>query len=214
MNDRVVRLPQANGNSARYNGPAQALHWLTTALMLAVLPLAWVATSLAREAPTKGTYFVLHKSVGLTILALAVARLAWRLFRPAPPADDLPRGLALIGRVNQWLLYAVLLVMPVSGYLLSAYGGRPTPYFWLFNMPGFEKSSELHELFERVHLLGQWALYALVGLHVAGALWHLVIRRDGVFDRMLPEQRAEATARRGLAGPEKPAPRPVGRSAA
>ncbi|MFF9550773.1 cytochrome b [Methylobacterium fujisawaense] len=211
MNDTVVRHPRADGTPRRYNGPAQALHWLTAALMLAVLPLAWVGTSLAREAPAKGTYFVLHKSAGLTILALAVARLAWRLFRPAPPEGDLPRGLALTGRLNQWLLYAVLLIMPVSGYLLSAYGGRPTPYFWLINLPSFEKSPELHELFERVHLLGQWALYVLVALHVAGALWHLVVRRDGVFDRMLPEQRPEACKVRAPALADEAASQPLGR---
>lgn len=109
----------------------------------------------------------------------------------------MPRGMATMARVSQWLLYAVLLIMPLSGYLLSAYGGRPTPYFWLFNLPGFEKDTNLHDVFERVHLLGQWALYALVLLHVAGALWHLVVRRDGVFDRMMPRQRATPPVRSG-----------------
>jgi cytochrome b561 len=214
MNDTIAWHPGASAEARRYNGLAQALHWLTAALMLAVLPLGWIGVSLTKEAPTKGTYFVLHRSVGLTILALAVARVVWRLLRPAPPEGDLPRGLALVGRVNQWLLYAVLLIMPTSGYLVSAYGGRPTPYFWLVSLPGFEKSSELHELFERVHLFGQWALYASVVLHIAGVLWRLVICRDGVFDRMLPEQRLDASAIRGHAGLERRTPRPLGDSGA
>jgi cytochrome b561 len=173
MKDIPMCCPRSSAEARRFDGFAQALHWLTAALMLAVLPLGWTGVSLAREAPTKGTYLVLHKSVGLTILALAAARLAWRLLRPAPPEYDLPRGLALIGRINQWLLYAILVIMPASGYLLGAYGGRPTTFFWLFNLPTFEKSPDLHELFMRVHLFGQWGLYALIALHVAGALWHL-----------------------------------------
>ena len=195
MNRTIEGLHRAGATPRRYNGPAQAMHWLTAALMLAVLPLAWVGTSLAREAPNKGAYFVLHKSVGLTILALAVARLIWRMIRPVPSEAGIPAGLALIARASHWLLYAALMIMPLSGYLMSAYGGRATPYFWLFSVPGFEKNADLHDVFERVHLLGQWALYALVLLHAAGALWHLVIRRDGVFDRMMPEQRIKVPAR-------------------
>ncbi|MGU3538462.1 cytochrome b [Methylobacterium sp. A54F] len=172
----------------RYTGVAQALHWVTALLVAVVLPLAWIATSLARDAPNKGNVFVLHKSVGLTILALVVLRLAWRATHPAPPDPATPRALNLLARANHWLLYAILLVMPASGYLLSAYGGRGTPYFWLFTVPGFTKDEALHELFERVHVVGQWAVYALVVLHVAGTLWHLVIRRDGVHERMLPTQ--------------------------
>lgn len=197
MDERNVRLRRSGEEPRRYNGPAQAMHWLTAALMLAVLPLAWIATSLAREAPNKGIYFVLHKSVGLTILALAIARLLWRMVQPGPSEADLPKGLATIAWVSQWLLYAVLLIMPLSGYLLSAYGGRPTPYFWLFNLPGLEKDTDLHEIFERVHLLGQWVLYAFVLVHVAGALWHLAVRRDGVFDRMMPERREQRLVRSG-----------------
>ncbi|WP_336486469.1 cytochrome b [Methylobacterium nigriterrae] len=174
----------------QYGATAQALHWITAILVAAVLPLAWVGTSLARDAPGKGPVFVLHKSVGLTILALVVARILWRMVRPAPPDPKIPAGLALIARASHWLLYAVFLIMPVSGYLLSAYGGRGTPYFWLFTVPGFTRDEGLHHLFEQVHRVGQWAAYALVILHVAGTVWHIAIRRDGVHERMLPAQKA------------------------
>lgn len=172
----------------RYHPVSQALHWLTAALALAILPLAWVAISLP-PTPAKGTMFVLHKSVGLTILAIVVLRIVWRVIRPAPPDPQAPRLLTLIGRINHWLLYAIFLVMPVSGYLLSAFAGRETPYFWLFPIPALAKNDELHELFEKVHLAGQWAVYALVILHIAGTVWHVAIRRDGVHERMLPPQR-------------------------
>ena len=171
----------------RYNPLSQALHWLTVVLFLAILPLAWVALALP-NGETKGTVFVLHKSTGLTILAVVVIRIVWRMISPAPADPKTPKGLELIARVNHWLLYAIFLIMPVSGYLLSAFAGRSTPYFWLFTIPGLEKNEALHNAFETVHVFGQFAVYLLVALHIAGTAWHLVIRRDGVLERMLPVQ--------------------------
>lgn len=172
----------------RYNGVAQALHWLTALLVVAVLPLAWVATSLARDAPSKGDMFVLHKSVGLTLFALVVVRIVWRILHPAPPEPRMPAALALLGRINHWLLYAVFLIMPASGYLLSAFAGRSTPYFWLFTVPGLPKDEALQKIFQSVHLAGQWAVYLLVGLHILATVWHVAIRRDGLHERMMPVQ--------------------------
>lgn len=172
----------------RYHPVAQALHWLTALLVAAVLPLAWVATSLPRDAASKGTLFVLHKSVGLTILAVVAIRILWRAYRPAPPEPAMPAALAVLGRINHWLLYAVFLIMPVSGYLLSALAGRATPYFWLFTVPGLEKNEGLQKSFEAVHLAGQWAVYLLVALHVLATIWHVAIRRDGLHERMMPVQ--------------------------
>ena len=173
----------------RYTRTAQALHWLTALLVAAVLPLAWIAVNLAKEDPAKPVVFQFHKSVGLTILALMVLRLVWRALHPPPPDDVEPAGLALIGRINHWLLYAVFLLMPVSGFLLSAYNGSTTQFFYLFPIPGFAKDKALHEAFEAVHVAGQFAVYALLGLHVAAALWHAAIRRDAVLARMLPARR-------------------------
>ena len=148
---------------------AQALHWLTAALALAVLPLAWVAISLP-PTPAKGSLFVLHKSVGLTILAIVVLRIVWRMIRPAPPDPQAPRLLTLIGRINHYLLYAIFLIMPISGYLLSALSGRDTPYFWLFTIPGLHKDEARAEDRRVDPLVGQWFVYALVLLHIAGTV--------------------------------------------
>ncbi len=100
-----------------------------------------------------------------------------------------PAGLALIARVSHRLLYAVFLLMPVSGFLLSAFNGSTTQFFYRFPIPGFEKNEAIRNLFQSVHLAGQWAVYALVLLHIAGTAWQVAIRRDGVLDRMLPEQK-------------------------
>ena len=160
----------------------------------AVLPLAWIGASLARDAPNKGTYFVLHKSVGLTILALVVARILWRMVRPAPPDPNTPAGLTLIARISHWLLYAVFLVMPVTGYLLSAFGGRGTPYFWLVNIPGPDQGRE------PAQPLRAYPPHRPMGglrprdpAHCGNDLAHRV-RRDGVHERMLPAQRLREPA--------------------
>jgi cytochrome b561 len=171
----------------RYNPVSQALHWLTAAFVLAVLPLAWVAISLP-NGEAKGSMFVLHKSVGLTIFAIVVIRIVWRMIYPAPADPAAPKALEVISRINHWLLYAIFLIMPISGWLLSALSGRSTPYFWLFTIPGLEKNEALSKTFATIHVLGQYAVYLLVALHILGTAWHLVIRRDGLLERMLPVQ--------------------------
>lgn len=178
----------------RYNSVSQFLHWLTAAFALAVLPLAWVAISLP-PSETKGTMFVLHKSVGITIFAIVAIRILWRALHPAPSDHNTPKALEAIARINHWLLYAIFLIMPLSGYLLSALSGRSTPYFWLFTIPGLEKNETWQKTFEAIHVFGQYAVYLLVLLHIAGTAWHLVIRRDGILERMLPVQDGRGSRR-------------------
>ncbi|KMO35603.1 cytochrome B561 [Methylobacterium variabile] len=180
---KITRVEQP-----RYTALSQALHWLTVALVLAVLPLAWVAVSLPAS-PSKGFFFQMHKSVGLTILVIVAIRILWRAWNPAPPEVYVPRGLAILGRINHWLLYLVFLLMPVSGFVMSAAAGSTTQYFYLFPIPPFmEKNKAVSDLADQIHLVGQYAVYALVALHVLATAWHLIVRRDGLLDRMLPRQ--------------------------
>ena len=132
--------------------------------------------------------FVFHRSLGVTIFAVVVLRLAWRSTHPPPPLPRVaPRFTELISQLTHWLLYALLLLMPVTGYLQSA-DGRPVSYFGLLNLPALPKDKALGDIANVLHLLGQWGLYAVVGLHVGATVWHVAIRRDGLLDRMLPPQ--------------------------
>jgi cytochrome b561 len=90
-------------------------------------------------------------------------------------------------RGYHWLLYALLLFMPVTGYLQSA-DGRPVSYLGLFNLPELPKDKALGDVANVLHLLGQWGLYTLAGLHVGATVWHVAIRRDGLLSRMIPPQ--------------------------
>jgi cytochrome b561 len=178
----------------RYTAAAQALHWVTAALMFTVLPLAWVMVNMAEGSPSRGLLYTLHKSVGLTILALVAVRLAWRARHPAPPLPGrLARWEAASAFASHWLLYLVLAGMPVSGYLLSAAGGHPVTYFGLFTLPGLPKDDALAQAALWTHVVvGQWLVYALILLHLAATAWHVAVRRDTILDRMLPEQAVPA----------------------
>ena len=171
----------------RYSGVAQLLHWVTAALLALMLPCVWVAENF----PPGGVrvfWYLMHESFGICIALLVVSRLAWRLSHPPPPG---PRGdgpvLRALAGLNHGLLYAVLLVMPVTGYLMAG-NGQPVPVFGLFSLPGLPKNDPLGVLGNRIHVAGQFAVYGLVVMHLAGVVWHVAIRRDGLLDRMLPPQ--------------------------
>lgn len=174
----------------RYTATAQTLHWLTAVLMIAILPIAWHMTTLARDNPTRETWYTVHKSIGLTILALSIIRIVWRGLHPPPPLPGTMGKLEAAAAVaSHWLLYVILFAMPVSGYLLSAAGGHPVSYFGLFDIPNIvPQNRDLSRTADLIHVAGQWAVYALVILHVLATAWHLIAHRDGILDRMLPEQ--------------------------
>jgi cytochrome b561 len=176
--------------SGSYTLAAQALHWITAALMFILLPLAWVMVNMPRTAVNRELIYTLHKSFGLTVLALVAARLIWRAIHPAPP---LPGSLARWERtsatLSHWLLYLIMIGMPLSGYLFSAWGGHPVTYFGLFTLPGLAKNDTLQHVAFWAHVvIGQWLTYALILLHIGATGWHVAVRRDGALFRMLPEQ--------------------------
>ena len=176
----------------RYNGVAQALHWLTALLMAAAIIVAWVFMALPDSSSERFAYITVHKSLGQTIFLLTVARLFWRFWHPfGRRVGSMARWEVRISALTQWLLYAALIAMPVSGYILATAAARPSPYFWLFYWPQPPLVPAVAHAALRVHLIGQYLVYALVALHVAGVAWHIIVRKDGTLDRMLPPQRAD-----------------------
>ncbi len=174
----------------RYNATAQSLHWVTALLMFIAIPLAWVMVAMPKDAPSRELFYMLHKSVGLTVLVLVAYRLAWRATHPPPPS---PRSLArwehLAGQVSHWLLYLILVGMPASGYVMSAAAGHAVTYFGLFTVPGLPKNHAVASAAHWLHVAsGQWAVYALIVLHLLATVWHIVVRRDAVLSRMLPPE--------------------------
>lgn len=180
----------------RYTRTAIALHWILAALVLGQLALGWWMIGLPERPPgLQAGWFNLHKSMGLTIALLMLARLWWRARHPAPPLpQSIPRWQALAARVNHRLLYACLLLLPLSGYLGSSFSGYPIKYFGI-TLPSWGWASPaLKEFFSTLHFATVLLLMALIALHVAAALKHLLVNRDGVFARMWPRAAPAAAA--------------------
>jgi len=171
----------------RYSTVSIILHWLIAVLVVAQILLIMAADAV--EGPAAGQWIGLHKSIGLGILVLTLARLGWRIANPAIPLPDaMRRWEKLLARATHVLFYAVLIAMPLGGWAASSAAGREILWFGLFQWPllpvggGREMARTLMDM----HELGAKALYVLIALHVIGALKHQFIDRDNVLHRMIP----------------------------
>lgn len=166
---------------------AISLHWLIAVLVFAGWGLGAYMNELPAS-PEKLQYYSWHKWIGVTIFLLALLRAAWRLAHVPPPlpATTAPWQ-ARAARASHLLFYALLLVLPLSGWLMSSAKGYQTVYFGVLPLPDLlDKNTELGEALAEVHELLGWLLAGLVALHVAAALKHHFVDRDGVLRRMLP----------------------------
>lgn len=170
-----------------WSAPSKALHWLIAALILA---MAWIGLTMGGmpNGPDKIAAYALHKSIGLSILALAALRLGWRLYAGAPaPVAGTPRWQERIATVTHVALYALLLALPLTGWLLNSAAGFPLQWFGLFNLPSIAARDEaLHTLAVQTHEVLFWALAVLVVMHAAAALYHHLFLGDATLARMLP----------------------------
>ena len=176
-------------NTADRWGPvSQAFHWI---IMLLIVGLAIVGLTMG-ELPKTPKYFwvyTAHKSTGLLVLALVIARLGWRLYAGKPePVPGTPTWQERIATVTHWLLYGLILLMPISGWLYdSASGLRPFRWYGLFDVPKLSPPDEaLRHLSHEVHEWGFWVLLALVAAHAGAAFYHHYFQRDATLVRMLP----------------------------
>ncbi len=169
----------------RYDSVQITLHWLTAAFFIAAVVLIWIVGELPRG-DLRTTLFFIHRSCGVTVLGLAVIRLAWRLLRGAPPMPaELPEWQRIAAVATHWVLYALIFVMPVTGFISSAAGGHTVSFFFLFDLPQLPENKEFAKGAEAVHVTLQWLIYAVVLLHTIAALRHHFVLRDNVLRRML-----------------------------
>jgi cytochrome b561 len=177
-----------NGENAGYSGLAKLLHWTVVTLLIVQFAVAWTMPEIRRDTKPD-TLINLHLSFGALLLALAVIRLGWRATHGEPPPQDgLPPWQLQSARIVHWLLYALLFVVPILGWINASWRGFPVSLFGLIELPkllatrapGLRWTGDVHGL------LANYLMLALVGLHAAAALYHYFIRRDGVLQRMLP----------------------------
>lgn len=171
----------------RWGGVSITLHWLT-ALMIAGLVVVGLLMQELGNSPTKIQIYGLHKSIGLTVLALTVLRLLWRLFAGVPePVAGTPRWQRWASGATHGALYVVLLAMPLSGWLYNSASGFPLKWFGLFKLPklsGYDAEVKAFAL--QAHETLFLVLVAIVGVHALAALKHHYFDRDRTLARMLP----------------------------
>jgi cytochrome b561 len=179
----------------QYGTTAKMFHWLIAALLIAQYSIGWFMPDIhSRMKP--GAPMIWHISIGTTILALMLLRLAWRLSHPVAPESSLPAYQRITSRAVHWLLYVFVLLTTLSGWLFaSARGWQIAWFFWLpfpmltsANAPLLKAIDGLHQVFE-------WALILILGVHVSAAFVHLLYFHDGVMRRMLPGWLAAPTAK-------------------
>lgn len=169
----------------RYNTTAIALHWLVALLVFAAFPLGMYMHDLPLS-PTKLQLYSYHKWLGITVLLLAVLRVVWRITH-TPPAlpDNLPRWQQIASHATHQFLYVLIFVVPISGWLMSSAKGFKTVWFGVLPLPDLVgKDKALGEMLSNVHESFNYLLLALVLLHIAAALKHHFIDKDGVLLRM------------------------------
>ena len=170
-----------------YTGTAKFFHWTVAACVLVTIPLGLVMGSLPEGVPMNAGYTI-HKSLGVLILMLMVLRLGYRLMVgwPAPEPTITPAQRIASHAVHN-LLYLLLIVQGLLGWYANSAYGAATPFFGLFNLPNLAaKNVPFAEQLFTFHALIGFAIAGLLFLHISGALYHHLIRRDGVLRRMMP----------------------------
>ena len=187
-------------SNRRYSAGSRWFHWGTSLLVFTVIPLGWIYGGFKTKpghpdtyvAPFPGTpanYASAHFTVGLAILVIVATRILYRSMHPAPPLRGRAGFVeAALAKANHWALYAVLIVMPISGYVMMAGDTPPISILGMFELPKLPVTKAQGFLAAVTHVYTQFAVYALILLHLAGTAWHLFVRRDDLLSRMLPPQ--------------------------
>jgi cytochrome b561 len=181
----------------RWGSVAQTFHWLIAALIVVQGAIGLTMVELGMT-PTKVKVFALHKSIGLTVLALVLLRLAWRLIQRAPREVSMPPWQRAAARLSHFLLYVLILALPFSGWLFNSAANFPLEWFGIFHVPSLTRGLDpvLKAFALRAHVVLFWVLVAVVAIHVFAALWHHYRQRDDVLLRMLPARRKRNLFRR------------------
>jgi len=177
---------QLKDSPSRFGVVSILNHWVTAVLVLGMIGVGLYMSDLPRG-PDKSQMIGMHKSIGIIVLGLALLRLLWRMGNPLP---------ALLGTDSAWqrraariahlALYALLLVLPLTGWIMSSAGNHPVSVFGLFTLPPLvDQSKALGEAFEEIHVVLAWSLMAVLALHFVAALKHHFMDGDATLRRML-----------------------------
>jgi len=182
----VIPTPQ------RFTPLQRALHWL---MALCILAMLFIGVGMVSTiAPKYLPLVAIHESLGTVILLLALIRLAvrWRYGAPALPAD-LPAPMKLAAELSHYILYALMIAMPLLGWGMLSSANYPVVLFGGLHLPMIlPPSDSLHTLLWNAHVCLAFVFFGLVLMHLAAALFHALVRHDGVFEAMAPGPRSKS----------------------
>jgi cytochrome b561 len=178
----------------RFDRTSITLHWLTAFLILVQFASIWSLEAAGDKSSLGLALLSLHRATGASTLIVVLARLCWRRYfaylPPFPPS--MPKFQQLIAKANEYGLYILLLAMPITGIARVLLRGQPFELF-VWEIPALlEPDPAVRSVFLQAHAIGAKALMVLIALHAGAALFHRLVLRDGVLQRMLPRMPARA----------------------
>ena len=181
--DCLQRVIMSKGNSYIQKWPASSrlLHWFSALLLL----ITWGLILLYGNNESS-LYINLHKAFGISVLFWTIARIVNRFFTDTPPSVPMPKWQSVLATLTHFLLYALLIAMPIAGLLMSVYGGRPVDMFGLFEIPVFvTPDRSAARFYNDLHTDIIWPMLIVFTLsHLGGALYHQFIKKDNLIKRM------------------------------
>jgi cytochrome b561 len=181
-------IVKASAKSARFDRTSIVLHWLTVLLIIGQFATVWLHEAVGHGTSLGLELLATHQAMGMLTWTVALMRLVWRRrFAYQPPfPESMPKLQQWIAKANEHGLYSLLLVQPITGVGDVVFHGRPFAFF-IWQVPALlEPDAGIRSLFQEAHELGAKALLALIGLHAGAALFHGLVLRDGILQRMLP----------------------------
>lgn len=171
----------------KFSLPARALHWSIAILLLIQIPLAWYMIDLPMSMEKLSRYG-LHKSIGMTLFVFAVIRLVRTILGSRPPLPAATTKLEkILAKTTQGLLYLLVMIMPISGWVMSSAANVPVTVFGLIPLPNLvEPDKAFMATMQNIHEMQSYALLALIALHILAGLKHQFVTKDNVLYSMLP----------------------------
>jgi cytochrome b561 len=179
---------KAGAESGRFDQTSIALHWLTVLLIVGQFTTAWLRETVDHESSFAVALMATHRTTGVLTWIVGLVRLVWRHnFAYLPPfPESMPKPQQTTARANEYSLYALLFVQPLTGLGNVLFRGHPFQLL-IWEVPALlEPNPAIRSVFVKAHEFGAKALLALIGLHASAALFHRLVLRDGVLQRMLP----------------------------
>ena len=167
----------------RYDTISQYFHWLMAGLVLTMLVLGFSLDLVPDE--WRKMVMTTHKATGVLILGLGTLRLVWRTVKPAPAELPMPWIQVQLAKLTHTLMYALMILMPLTGLMMASAVGRPVNFYGLFEIQPLLPESELMDILATLHGWMAYTFLALISLHTLAVFYHSVIRRDGTLKRMI-----------------------------